>query len=143
MKLNSNILVEIVYLPLEFRRRGDISMYGLLKQTGYFERYNEVSEKDIYDTLSDHLECIGEWIQDSEDQRCSKVWYLKQNDDNTLTLVSWSHSTSERSEILYVDKVAACAAYIKHKIEFIRQISRHPQRTKKKQKKQSPPNQTP
>jgi hypothetical protein len=38
---------EIIFLPKRFYDEGDISIKTLLKETGYFDRFEEVTENNI------------------------------------------------------------------------------------------------
>ena len=46
-----NIISEIVNLPNKYNKLGNISIYFLLKETGYFENYIEINEVMILKIL--------------------------------------------------------------------------------------------
>ena len=47
----NNIISSIINLPEKFYSLGNISIYSLLKETGYFEMYNQVDEINILNEL--------------------------------------------------------------------------------------------
>lgn len=73
------MVAQIVTLPRRFQSLGNVSMFSLVKATGYFGFYDQISETDIRTALAHCHECVGEWIQYSEDQRTSG-WYITQGD---------------------------------------------------------------
>jgi hypothetical protein len=95
-------------------------MYELLRHTGYFEAYDQVCEAALCDTLARYPECVDEWILYSEDKRTTSGWYIKQEEDARYKVGYFSGKDGEDSETTYFDKIAACAAFIKHEVEEIR-----------------------
>jgi hypothetical protein len=114
-----DIIVKLIHLPKSFHS-SDLSMYELLKQTGYFDVYNQVSEAGIYDTLVRYPECVDEWIAYSEDKRTSSGWYMKKKKDTLYEVGYISNTTDGNVATMYVDRIGACAAFIKHELEDIR-----------------------
>ena len=114
----SCIITNIIFLPKEFSR-GDSSIYSLLKDSGYFELYHKICEADILKNLTQHLECVDEWLSLSEDKRSDSGWYFKQN-DNGKYIVGYFPPKENLETHEYLDKIEACAAFIKREIEDIR-----------------------
>ncbi len=114
-----DILVDLVHLPRRFNA-SKMSMYELLRQTHYFELYDEVSEAGIRETLARHPECVDEWISYSEDKRTSSGWYIKQENGTSYKVGCLSPKGDKNIETSYVDRTDACAAFIKHELEDIR-----------------------
>lgn len=52
------IIQDIIFLPKKFYDEGNVSIYSLIKESGYFELHDQISEADIFKELSQHLECI-------------------------------------------------------------------------------------
>src|SRR5215475_1099748 len=73
--------MQIVTIPWRFHSRGNISIFSLLQETGYFEVHDQISEDDIRTALLCCLECIQGWMQYSEDKRSSSGWYVTLNDE--------------------------------------------------------------
>ena len=93
-------------------------MYSLLKESGYFEMYEQVNEADIVEGLNNHPECIDDWIMLSEDKRCSG-WYITQNLSENYS-VGYLPETEKFKLTTYANAKEACAAFIKREIEHIR-----------------------
>jgi hypothetical protein len=99
-------------------------MYELLRQTGYFKLYDEVSEAGIREALARHPECVDEWISYSEDKRARSGWYIKQEDDTIYKVGCLSPEGGKNIETTYVDRIDACAVFIKHELEDIRRTGK-------------------
>lgn len=114
----SHIIKDIIFLPKTFYG-GNASIFSLLKKSGYFELHNEISEADIFESLTQHLECIDQWLSLSEDKRSSSGWYFKHNDDGKYVVgyFPWKETIATTE---YQNKIEACAAFIKREIENIR-----------------------
>lgn len=112
------IIENIIFLPKRFFK-GNTSIYTLLKESGYFEMNEQISEADIFKELTQQLECIEGWLSLSEDKRGSSGWYFKQN-DNGKYVVGYFPPKENFGVYEYIDKVEACAAFIKREIEDIK-----------------------
>lgn len=118
-----NIAAEIVTIPRKFHTK-DMSIFDLLKETGYFELHNEVSVRDIRDALARDPACVQEWMQYIDDQRCSSSWYFILNDENLYEVGFYDSNTdpARSNQVVYDNATDACAAFIKHQIESIRTL---------------------
>ena len=116
---NYQIIHDIIFLPKKFYEYGDISMYSLLKDKGYFEIYNQISEKNIQDVLARNPECIKLWQIWSENKRSSSGWFLGKNEDRKYT-VGYIPAKEDLKSTEYFDVIEACAAFINREIEQIR-----------------------
>ena len=114
-----DILVDLIRLPRMFNA-GDVSMYELLRQTGYFELHDQISEAAIRQTLDWHPECVDDWISYSEDKRTSSGWFIKQENSAKYRVAYFSCEGDKGLQTSYVDRIEACAAFIKHELEDIR-----------------------
>jgi hypothetical protein len=115
-----DVLVTLIHVPRRFNASA-MSIYELVRQTGYFELNDEISEADIRGILARHPECVDEWISYSGDKRTSSGWYIKQEDGTRYKVGYLSPKGGKDIEIRYVDRTDACAAFIKHEIEDIRE----------------------
>lgn len=115
----SNLINKIIELPKIFYEKGNVPMYSLLKETGYFEAYNKINEKDVLEYLSNNLEHSRYWLRWSENKRVSSGWYFKEEDDGKYTVGYFFDGTDNKCKT-YDDINAACAAFIKQEIEEIR-----------------------
>jgi hypothetical protein len=96
-------------------------MFFLLKDAGYFDTYERISEKSIRTQLHGHAECIREWLLYSEDKRSDRGWYFQQQDGGGY-IVAYFPSGSEQPRH-YSNDAEACAFFIKRELEDIRQRS--------------------
>jgi hypothetical protein len=111
----------ILVLPEKFHILGNVSFYSLLRETGYFEAYNQINEGAILDELDKQPEYVKHWLKWSSDKRSSSGWYFKQN-ENGKYIVGYFPKNEDLNEIEYSDSKEACAAFIKKEIEEIRRI---------------------
>ena len=102
-------------------REGNVSFYTLLKQGGYAEVYEQVTIEAIRTALIERPDCVKDWIQYSEDQRCHPSWFFRQNGaDYELGYVSLETDNAPITK--YSDRFEGCATFIKHLIEMVREI---------------------
>jgi hypothetical protein len=95
-------------------------MFSLLKATGYFEHYDQISETDIRAALIQRPGCVQEWLQQSEDKRTSAGWYVMQNDEGCYEVGYVTERGELEQRVAYADRLDACAAFVKREIEGIR-----------------------
>lgn len=111
---------DIIFLPNKFYNEGNVSIYSLLKESGYFELHNQISEADIFEELTQHLEYIDQWLRWSENKRSSSGWYFRENESGKYVVGYFPFQESLKA-IEYFDKAEACSAFIKREIEDIRE----------------------
>jgi len=113
--------MQIVTMPRRFHSLGNISIFSLLEETGYFELHDQISEDDIRTALLCCPECVQEWMQYCSDKRTSSGWYIRLNDEELYEIgyfdIKADHDTNR---VQYKNAIDACAAFIKHEIESIR-----------------------
>ena len=119
MKKNK-LMMKIIHLPQKYRNIPTKSIYTLLKETGYFEAYDQITEEDILNVLVQYPAVINDWISWSADKRCSPSWYFLENEQGKYIVGYFSHRENEKQKIEYSDIKTACAAFIKREIESIR-----------------------
>ncbi len=90
-----------------------------MKESGYFELYNQINEAEIIKVLKIHPHLINDWLQISEDSRSSTKWVFGRDDDGKYGIGHWPPG-KEFEEITTTDKFYACAAFIKRDIESTR-----------------------
>ncbi len=99
-------------MPLDFKRRGDVSMMQLLKESGYIESRNDIDKDKIIGYLKKDKSIVDAWIRYSEDQRCTPSWYF-----NGQTVGYLNSSGKSEKEEHYDDPLMGCASYIKLMME--------------------------
>ena len=117
--MDNTILNKIISLSTEFYNKRNVSIYTLLKETGYFEMYKNINETDVLNELAIHPEFINMWFSWSENKRSSSGWYIKQNDNSTYT-VGYFPTNKDMPQLEFFDIKEACAAFIIKEIEEIR-----------------------
>ncbi|MFH1830519.1 MAG: hypothetical protein ABH871_07070 [Pseudomonadota bacterium] len=113
------VVRNVLHIPRNFRKLGNISVHTLLKEGGYFEVYSLVSVGDIRASLISEPQCIEEWLLYSEDKRCSSGWYFMQTEKHSY--IVGHYPSDNKLNVTYDDSLDACADFIKKEIEDIRQ----------------------
>jgi hypothetical protein len=117
-KINDT-LIGIIYLPKRFNELGNASIDFLLRETGYFNIHNQISESLLQEKLHHHPDCVKDWLHFSEDKRSGAGWYFRQ--DGAIYEVGYFPSEKgEFTPTKYDDSIQACAVFVKHEIESIR-----------------------
>ena len=111
-------------MPIRLRERSDISMIGLLKESGYRATNSVISEQEIEECLGEHPDLVRVWTGYSEDQRCSPAWYLAQPGTGLDGTQGWrvgyyAHDDRRLPEKPFPDEFAACAFYIARVVETL------------------------
>jgi len=117
--MNNIFINKIISLSTEFYNKRNVSIFTLLKETGYFEKYNQINENDILYELTIYPEFINKWFCWSENKRSRSGWYIKQNENNTYS-VGYFPANRNIPQLEYFDIKEACAAFIIREIEEIR-----------------------
>ena len=137
---NVDIAMQIVTMPRRFHSLGNISIFSLLEQTGYFELHDQVSESDIRNALARDPECVQEWMQESEDQRCPAAWYFVLNEEGCYEVgyLDLKSDPNITNRVQYENAIDACAAFIMHNIEHMRlyRLQEQQRRQQRRQRQQ-------
>lgn len=118
MKDIKSMIINIVNIPSTLHSNETESMYSLLQNYNYFEKYEIVQESLIREILIKNPEYINQWLQWSEDKRTSEGWYFIKNTNNKYTVGYYGSKKEIKNE--YSDAANACAAFIKLDIESLR-----------------------
>jgi hypothetical protein len=94
-------------------------MHSLLKATGYFEFYDEITEMDIRNFIINQNDSIDEWLLWSENKRSNSGWFFQNEKDNKYH-VGYLLLGKQLEVFEYSDKVQACTSFIIKEIEEIR-----------------------
>ena len=105
----------------DFERRCNVSMIALLKESGYLENFNEVTEARILEYLQQHPDLVGTWVLYSENKRTDGGWYILTPRDSQIPPNVWAvgfYPAEETRE--FPDGASACAFFVKQEVESIR-----------------------
>jgi hypothetical protein len=123
MNNNQHSLIEqLIFLPEHALSLSDTEA---LKQIGYFEGFDTISAADIEKVLSEFPEQVDAWLMFSENKRSSTGWYFKQIKD-TMYHVGYLAKNTVDNLIETDNKIHACAIFIKHEIEEMRNYAQTP-----------------
>ena len=123
----SEITKNVLSIPRQFNSLSSVSVHTLLRESGYFEHYKNISEDVIHNALADHPELIQEWMQFSEDKRTCAGWYVTQDTKGQYGVGRISENAVDDTwKIEYARAIDACTAFIMREIEDIRQNSDEP-----------------
>jgi hypothetical protein len=109
---------EIIHLPENFTKLGNISSVNLLKQSGYFGNYDNVQIKEIVAVLSESPELVDVWIYWCQDKRTPTGWCFNKDAGNYTVYYYPSQGDSKKKT--YLNPIEDCAEFIKLEIEDIR-----------------------
>lgn len=115
---------DVVHLPRNFRDRGNVSMYALLREIGYFAVHEQVTEDAIHRALLEYPECVHDWMDWSEGKRTDAGWFFRREGETGYEVGYFPVCSDRHQVIKYPDEAAACAAFIKREIEDIRTDSK-------------------
>jgi hypothetical protein len=111
------IIKKIISMPQMFYENGNVSIYCLLKGSGYFEFYNSISEFDIFNELTQYPQYINYWLRLSEDKRTNKGWFFNKGENGKYIVGYFSENSNKIIE--YTDCIKACAVFINNEIKEI------------------------
>lgn len=112
------IINKILHIPRDLHRLNNVSVYSLLRGSGYFEAYSLISTDDIKAALVSEPNCVDEWLVYSEDKRCDSGWYFMRKEKHEY--VVGYYPPYNGSCTTYSTSLDACAVFIKKEIEDIR-----------------------
>jgi hypothetical protein len=106
------LISRVCRLPQEVRRRGDVSMVGLLRECGYLRSPRPITEECLVQYFRANPDAIDAWLVESMDQRCRPAWYLQSDTPGHWTVGYLNQSGQTESEVSYDDAAQACAAFV-------------------------------
>ncbi len=107
----------------ELEVRGDVSEIVLLRESGYLENPDLITEADILEYLRRYPALMDAWLLQSQNKRTPQGWYIKSPADNDSRSNVWVVGFYPGGEIQdFRDGASACAFYVKQEAEEIRHI---------------------
>ena len=118
----SDILYDIIHLPLRFNEAGDKSIHAILAGMKYSELRCQITVEAIRNSLSRHPECVTDWLRYSEDKRSTGGWYFKEARSGEFIVGCLAEDDRKAaSQQFYDDKIVACAVFVKRELDSIMQ----------------------
>lgn len=114
------IALRVVLLPRELQGRETESIFSLLKDSGYFENFNEISEELFRDILSQNEDCVQDWLGFSNNKRSDAGWFFLKEGNATYVVGYLSRESKKNKRFVYNNSIDACASFVKREIEQIR-----------------------
>jgi hypothetical protein len=111
-------IIRISSFPVIYKTE-NLSPLNIIKQSGYFNLFPDVTPELISNYLSKNTEIIKMWVQFSEDIRHTPVWAFGPIEDGKWTVNYWNKGKLIE-EFIYESKIDACAKMIKMTVEDIR-----------------------
>lgn len=116
-----DVIAAIGRMPREFRRRKDVSMVALLKESGYLRARSEVTVATLQIHFASHQEDLDGWVSSSRDNRSSPAWYVVEPRGSDATWVVGRHPGSQREH--FENGAEACAVYVNRWLDFAASIA--------------------
>lgn len=117
--MNKNDIIEIARkaasLPRDFYAVGTLSIFDLLKRSGYFSEHDTIGLSELEDALSSRKELLSAWFSYSENKRSGDGWYLVTDEGKYFV----GH-LKRGEKTSFSDKVKAVAFFAKQELESIR-----------------------
>ena len=105
-------------MPRDFHERGDVSMVTLLKESGYPQVAESITEQLLEVYFEKHQDLIDVWVRNSEDTRGSPDWYLsKPTGSEKQWIVGFFPDGPTRR---FSQGAQACAFYVKRYLETLK-----------------------
>lgn len=109
---------KIIHLAYNYRK-GNLSPVSLIKESGYLEFSDQITEEEIKEILKLYPYLVNEWLLWSENKRVSDpVWAFMKFDDGSYLV-----GGKQNEEINTQDEFYACAAFIKREAEDLREFA--------------------
>lgn len=118
----TEVIAKLIHLPREFKMRGNVSIFSLLKESGYFEVHNLISPEEIRSALAIEPEYVDEWLAYSEDKRTSQGWYFLRDEGGGYVVGYFNSLSGDKLRTKYVDQLEACTNFIKKEVDTIRKF---------------------
>ena len=119
MKNQQDIIQLILTLPERFMSQRDKSFNQLLKETGYFQNYDQIHEEDILDAINQYPEIIKNWFIWSENKRTRSGWFIKESKGKYIVsfFSNLENKIENKKEFRTNEIKKACAYFIKKEVD--------------------------
>jgi len=114
----NHFVEDVVSLAGRYRKQEDLSIYEMLKRTGYPERRGALTIETIRKALAKSSEHLSEWLEYSADKRSSTGWYIRE-ENGRFEVGNVDSSGRLAEQRSYSDLVEACADFIQRELDQI------------------------
>jgi hypothetical protein len=100
-------------------RMGQMTPIDILKQSGYLDEFQYLTEEQIAKYISSNGQLVETWLTFTEDIRYSPSWGL-QTVDKSIWTVFYMNNGKVKTEFTFDNSADACAKMIKMTMDEIR-----------------------
>jgi len=104
-------------IPADFHRRGDTSVFQLVRESGYADADTSSLRFAVEQQLRTHPTLIDDWLAYCADKRTSSGWHLA--DDAPFTVGYYDIRHGRSREQRFSDRSEACTEYIMRELKAI------------------------
>ena len=119
----NDVIAAVGRLPREFKRRQNVSMLALLKESGYLGSQSDVTIAALQAHFASHAEDLEAWVSSSYDNRSSPAWYVAEPSGSGSRWEVGHQPGGQREH--FESGAAACAVYVKRWLESASSITEH------------------
>jgi hypothetical protein len=100
-------------IPRRFHDEANVSVTQLLKRLGY-KRWRKQLTRDVFEAaFRAHPEKMAEWLQWSDDQRCSPAWHVEEDAQGVTVAYYPPKSLWRNRKRTYADRAKGFAVFAK------------------------------
>jgi hypothetical protein len=112
--MSESVTERIASMPVEFHKRGNVSMTDLFVESGFLDSPNRTDSSSLAEYFRSNPELVDEWVQYFQDQRCSPAFYLMPpSKGSDAWVVSYTGTDGPFvEEQRYSDRSVACAEVV-------------------------------
>jgi hypothetical protein len=112
------VIERIVQIPHDVNTVKNKSTMTLLKESGYYDFYEQITVDEIVEILRGTPQLVSEWLQWSDDQRSTPTTYFTKGEE--WCFIGHTPYDKDFEEVNTKDEFLACASFIKLQVEKIR-----------------------
>lgn len=109
---------DVVSLAGRYRNQEELSIYEMLRRTGYPERRGSLTVETIRKALASVPERMGEWLEYSADKRSNAGWYVR-SANGQFEVGNRRSDGSVAEKRSYSALEEACGHFILHELDQI------------------------
>lgn len=117
----AKIVNSVVCIPHNLEIHRNPSFAGLLMDSGYLQEYGFINTSLIEQALRASPGLILDWVQYSEDKRCSEGWFIRNEERGSWEVGYYDMDNGGYGPVeSFSDKFVACAKFVKLEVELTR-----------------------